>query len=225
VGVLLAEISSFLPVFLASPTMYAGMLLVFNDQKNFRQRAFAAFIGCAVTVAVLGIFGILAGGQATHARQPTTASGVIDLVLAALLVLAGTRRFLKKPEKEAKPKARKSEGPGKTHFLKFAGVGFLLTITNPTSLTAYLASIKLTLDSGLNATLQVVAVSIAGFYFTLPIFMPLMLAVFAPDTAAKFLAWADRMLKDYGRYIIIVIIYALAVYLAWKGIDTLRSVQ
>ena len=202
------------------------MLLVLNDKEHFRSKAFAAFIGCAVTVAVLGVIGMLAGGAITVTREPTTRSGVIDLALGALLLFAGIRRFVKKPKpKKEKPKSAEGKAGGRSRMLKLIGVGFLLTITNPTSLASYLASIKLTLDSGLESSLQIIAVAVAGLYFTLPLLMPLLLAVFAPEKSAKFLDSVGRIFEKYGRYIILAIMLVLAAFLAKKGIDTLGAVH
>jgi len=221
---LLVQITSFLPIFLASPTMYAGMLLVMRDEEQFRSRAFWAYIGCALTVAAIGIIILLVGGATPQVKEPTTLSGVINIALGVLLFIAGVRRYFRKPEpgKEKKKKERKPSA-GESH-LKFVGVGFLLTVTNPTSLASFLASIKLTIDSGLEISQQFIALSVAWFYFTLPILIPLLLAVFVPAASAKFLNIADHILKKYGRYIVLVFIFALAIYLVKKGIDILNAV-
>lgn len=109
----------------------------------------------------------------------------------------------------------------KPKLIRFAVFGIILTLFNPTSLTAFIAAGKLTIDSGLSETQKSVAMAIAGVYYALPFLMPLVLSLIAPGYSDRFLAFAQKLLAKYGRYVIFVILVLLGGNLIRKGLDIL----
>jgi len=215
---LIPQILALLPVFLASPTMYAGMLVVMSSGKPARARSFAALIGNVVTVIVIGFALIEAGSIAAGPRVPTTTSGAIDLAIGFLLIYLGIRRlFLKPKEKTEKEKPHENDAATEPQFVKYVGVGVLLTVTNPTSLASYLTAAKLTIDAHVDKADQIIAMSLATFCFSLPILLPLMLMIVSPGVSEKFLRALDTLFARYGRYIIAALLIGLGLYLAAKG--------
>lgn len=216
---LLWQVTAFLPVFLASPVMYAGMVLILAS-PHARQRAAAATAGCLITVIVLGLVAVNAEAAATSPEPPSTTSGVVDIVIGAALLLLAARNIFGKKKKKSRfrPRNRRSAKP---RLLAFAAFGIILTIANPTSLTAFIAAGKLTVDSGLSETEKSLAMTLAGFYYTLPFLMPLVLSLIAPGYSRRFLDFTQRMLAKYGRYVIGVILLLLAADLIKKGLDIL----
>ncbi len=214
-----SQITAFLPIFLASPTMYAGMVLIMSSPNYTKLRVFAAWVGSAIAVLVIGVLAISLGGAATDPKEPTTISGIINLVLGiALILLTIWVLFRKKPKPEDEKKAKPPEDPAAgPKLFKYAFYGILLVVTNPTSLASYIASAKLTVDSGLETGQQVIAMSIAGIYFTLPVLIPLVLLLIAPAACRKFLDLADRILDKYGRYIVAVVLIIVGANMVQKG--------
>ncbi|MFA6002197.1 MAG: GAP family protein [Thermoleophilia bacterium] len=220
---LLSQITAFLPIFLASPTMYAGMVLIMSSTRHTRLRVFAALVGCVLAVIVIGVLAVGAGGAATDPKEPTSLSGIINLILGFALILLSVRVLMKKSKSGKVKKTRPVEdASARPKLVKFAGYGILLVVTNPTSLTAYLASAKLTVDSGLEATQQLIAMSVAALYFSLPILIPLILLLVAPTVCRKFLNLAERILDKYGRYIIAVLLVIVGLNMIQRGLDILR---
>ncbi|MBI5869610.1 MAG: GAP family protein [Actinobacteria bacterium] len=219
-GTLLSQITAFLPIFLASPTMYAGMLLILNSPIHPRTRAFAAFLGSVVVAIVVGGLAFSAGGASEAVREPGDSSAVINIILGILLIFLGIKNLVRGP-REKKPKKDKSTDAAATglRFAKYLGIGAILTVTNPTSMASLIASSKLVLDSGLESTQQIMAMAVAAFYVTLPFLIPLALALVAPDLSTKFLNGVDNILKKYSRYIIAGILMLLGLYLIKKGVD------
>ena len=216
---LLGQITAFLPVFLASPTMYAGMVIILAS-THARQRAFAATVGCLLTVTALGLVAVNSEAAVTTPEPPSTASGVIDLVIGAALLLLAARNIFgrKRTKSRFKPRNPKSAKP---KLIRFAIFGIILTIANPTSLTVFIAAGKLTVDSGLSDSQKSVAMLLAGFYYALPFLIPLVLSLIAPRYSERFLQFAQRMLAKYGRYIMFIILLALGGNLIRKGLEIL----
>ncbi len=224
-GELLSQISALLPVFLASPTMWAGSLVILGSASHPRKRAVAALLGSFAVVLVMGNLVVMGEDAATAPREPTDLSAGIDLVLALLLIMLGLRRFMKKeedkPTKQGKVRGwLTSERP---QMLKFAVFGMILTVTNPTSLAAYIAAGKLVVDSGLESSAKVASMSVAALYFTLPILVPLAIAVAAPASSTKVLAAMNRWLKKYSRIVVAAVLIVFGAYLAVKGLRILSA--
>lgn len=220
---LLAQITAFLPIFLASPTMYAGMILIMSSPNHTRLRVFAALVGSSAAIVVIGVIAMSAGGAVTDPKEPSSVSGVVNLILGVVLILlVAWVLFRRKPKPEGQKKAKPPEDPAAgVKFFKYAFYGILLVVTNPTSLTAYIASSKLVVDSGLEATQQLAAMSLAGLYFTLPVLIPMLLLLLAPALARRFLDLADRILDRYGRYIVAVFLVYVGSNMIMRGIDIL----
>lgn len=203
--------------------MYAGMVVIMSSTSYTRLRVVAAWVGSAAAVIVIGAIAVSVGGAATDPKEPSSLSGIINLVLGiALILLVVWVLFRKKPrpenEKKAKPPEDPTAGP---KFFKYVFYGILLVVTNPTSLASYFTSAKLTVDSGLEASKQVIAMSVAGLYFTLPVLIPLVLLFIAPAACRKFLDLADRILDRYGRYIVAVFLVAVGANMIQRGLDIL----
>lgn len=197
--------------------MLGGILLILSSHNHPKARAIAASVGCVVTVIAIGVLAVSAGNAVIDPQNPSTLSGVIDLTLGGILILFGVWRFFHMPRRKQKPKAR-TPSP-KPQMLKYVGVGFLLTVTNSTSLAALLTAAKLTVDSGLEAAQQTAAMGVAMLYFTIPFLGPLLLSAVAPDVSARYLSALDSFIRKYGRYILGVILILIGIYLGRKGLD------
>lgn len=218
-GTLLSQITAFLPIFLASPTMYAGMLLILSSPIHPRTRAFAALLGSVVVAIVVGALAISAGGASEAVREPSDTSATINIILGILLIFLGIKNLVKGPREKKSKKQKSADAATGLRFAKYLGLGIILTVTNPTSMASLIASAKLTLDSGLESTQQLLAMCLAAFYVTLPFLIPLVLALVAPGLSRKFLNGVDNILKKYSRYIIAGILLLLGLYLIKKGVD------
>ncbi|MDP1809197.1 MAG: GAP family protein [Actinomycetota bacterium] len=217
---LLSQIAAFLPVFLASPTMYAGMLVILTSPNRPKAQAAAAWVGSVLTLIVIGFVAVGAGGAATSPRQPTTLSGTIDVILGVLLIFFGLKRALKKPEPGPKPEPKPKAEPASAapKFTKSMGLGIMLTIVNPTSMVAYLAAAKIIADSKVAALDQAVAMAVAGLFYSSPILLPLLLTLLSPNLSERFLAGADHVFKTYGKYIVAAILILFGLSLVSKGL-------
>lgn len=202
--------------------MYAGMVLIMSSPAHPRLRVFAVWTGAAAAVAVIGVVAVSAGGAATDPREPSSLSGIINLVLGLTLLLLAVRVLLKKSKRKQEKKIRPAEDANAgLRFLRYAFYGILLVVTNPTSLASYLASAKLTVDAGLASTQQLAAMTVAGLYFTLPVLIPLVLLLLAPAACRRFLDLANRLLDRYGRYIIAVMLVAVGANMLKRALDIL----
>ena len=193
--------------------MYAGMILIMSSPRHTTLRVLAAWAGSAAAVIIIGAVAVDVGGT-TVKREPSTLSGIINLILgAALLLLVIWVLLRKKPKPEDQKQARPPEDPAAgPKFFKYAFYGILLVVTNPTSLASFFASAKLTVDSGLESSQRAAAMMVAGLYFTLPVLIPLVLLLVAPGLCRKFLDLAQSILSKYGRYII-------AAFLVYAGMN------
>lgn len=182
-----------------------------------------AWVGSVLIIIAIGIIALAGGASASGTPQrPSMLSGAIDVIIGAFLFIAGVMRVVEKPKtepEESKPRIKSASL--KPQLLKHAALGILLTVTNFTSLASYLASAKLTVDSGLDKIQQITAMSVAGFYFSLPILWPLLFRVVAPSSSEKTLTAINQAIKKHGRYVIAAIALLFGAYLAVKGLRIL----
>lgn len=202
--------------------MLGGMLFILSGRNYPRSRALAATVGCALTVTVIGILAVSAGNALTDPHQPSALSGVIDLTLGGVLIVFGVWRFFHMPKWKQAKKPKAGTPSPKPRLLGYVGIGFLLTVTNPTSLASLLAAAKLTVDSGLERAEQAAALGLAVLYYTLPFLGPLLLTLAAPGVSARFLSALESFIRKYGQYVMAVILILIGIYLGKKGLDILR---
>lgn len=201
--------------------MYAGILIILSSPAHPRTRAFAALVGSVFIVTVIGLLAVEAGSAATDPRQPSNLSGVINLVLGILLLYLAINRFFKKQDSNKERKPRFENSSTRPQFIKYIGLGIVLTVVNPTSLASFLTAAKLTVDSDLGSASELIAMIVAGFYYTLPILLPLALAIIAPALSRRFLEAVDRLLNKYGRYIMTVFLVLIGLKLIQKAMEIL----
>ena len=198
--------------------MYAGMLVILTSPNRPKAQAAAAWVGSVLTVIVIGVVAMAAGGAATSPRQPTTLSAAIDVILGVFLIFFGLKRALKKPKPEPKPEPKVERTSTTPSFTKSAGFGIMLTIVNPTSMVAYLAAAKIVTDSKVAALDQAAAMAVAGLFYSSPILLPLLLTLLSPNLSERFLAGADHVFKTYGKYIVAAILVLFGLSLVSKGL-------
>lgn len=211
------------PIFLLSPTVYAAILVVFSSGGHPVSRGTAILIGSAITVIIIGIILIAAGGTIiTRPDEPSMLSGIINLILGvAFILLSLFVAFRKKADKEESGKNDK-ETPHEPSFRSDARLGFILTVTNPTSLASYVTVAKVSTDAAISVTQQAIAMVIAGILFVMPIVWPLLLTIAVPQKAEKFLSATNRGLNKYGKYFLALILIYVGYGLMTTGLNILK---
>lgn len=216
----LKQVAVLAPIFLLSPTVYAAILVVLSSGIRPVSRGTNILIGSAIAVIAIGAILVAGGGTViTRPEQPSTLSGIIDLILGVLLILVALFAIFRKSGKQEETKSAPSSEP---NFRKDVRLGIILTVTNPTSLASYITVAKVSADAALDTVQQIIVMGIAGILFVMPIVWPLLLTIAAPKSSEKFLSATNRVLNKYGKYFVAVLLVYFGVNLLTKGLNILK---
>ena len=199
--------------------MLAATLLTLASKDRGRLRTLVFLGGSGITLVVLGALA-LAGGKGIRMElpKPSLISTIVDIILGGLLIYIGHRKIFKKP-KDARLKVQyKTKIFAKPGLLASFGLGFVITVTDFSSLVLYLAAAKQSIDADVSSTVKVAAMSMMAGFIMLPIIAPFLLTLIAPETAALFLDRINIFIRKYSRYITAVICLIFGLFLVGKGL-------
>ena len=157
----------------------------------------------------------------------STASAIIDLVAAALILYLGARSFAKqrragkgasaaeKPDEEAAGARKKKRRLGAAGGF---AAGLALAASDFSSIIPYAVALKDLSISGLRGADVALADAVFLAILLAPMVLPVVLTYAAPTTADRLLKPVDRTLTRHGQTIIGVVCCVLAAYLAIKGV-------
>lgn len=202
-----------------SPTVLAATMLILGGRNFARSRTAVYLAGCA---AVLAGVAVLALGAATEVRPPgsTTSSPAVaamDVALGLLLIGLAIRQAISKKPPRAR-KAQHDEGPPKPRLYRFFALGVLMMITNFSTLVLYISAMKEIGVSHASAGLRGVAIAYVATCSLLPILVPLLLEVVAPQASAHLLLSLNQGVQKHSRLIGIILCLVFGVYLLAKGL-------
>ncbi len=148
-----------------SPTMLAATLLTLASKDRARLRTLVFLGGSGITLVVLGALALASGkGIRMELPKPSLISTIVDIILGGLLIYIGHRKIFRKP-KDARLKVQsKTKIFAKPGLLASFGLGFVITVTDFSSLVLYLAAAKQSIDAGVSSTDKAVYFSSARDY-------------------------------------------------------------
>jgi threonine/homoserine/homoserine lactone efflux protein len=218
------ELARLIPLALAAAINPTGILVLVALLATAKRAAATLAIGFSLAFIVFGAvvlaFGLrLSGGH-------STASAVVDLVAAALILYLGVRSFAKQRRagRGAADAEKYGEAAGthkKKRRLGAAGgfaAGLALAASDFSSIIPYAVALKDLSISGLGAADVALADAVFLAIMLAPMVVPVALTYAAPATADKLLKPVDRTLTRHGQTIIGVVCVVLAAYLAIKGV-------
>ncbi len=194
-----------------SPVVLSVMLVILSGKNKPFGRAVSFLIGMAVAVAILGIIGLNIGNGIELAKH----SGIkfwSDIILGLLLLALGVRAIFKKPREqknEEEESAKDAQKFGKKHLLRWLILGFALNMVNLSSIVFYFAATKEISASSVNSIEETLPTIFCGFFFMLPIALPVVIYGFWPKIAKKILNPIHFAITNYGNYINMVIFSVL----------------
>ena len=219
------ELARLIPLALAAAINPTGILVMIALLATARRAAAALAVGFSLAFIVFGAV-VLAFGLRVSGGH-STASAVIDLVAAALILYLGVRSFAKQRSagKHAAGGAAAGEDGAAAHKKKrrlgaaggFAA-GLALAASDFSSIIPYAVALKDLSISGLRGADVALADAVFLAILLAPMVLPVVLTYAAPTTADRLLKPVDRTLTRHGRTIIGVVCCVLAAYLAIKGV-------
>lgn len=205
-----------------SPVVLSVMLVILTNKKSPLARAISFLIGMAIAVVILGFIGLYIGKSIPGDRHPSTVAFWLDLVLGLILLILGVRAIFKQPKQERqeeKESSQQAQEFGQKHLLKWGLLGFVLNMLNLSSIVFYFAATKEIGQSDVSSLAKLILTLFCGFFFILPIALPVVIYAFWPKMAKKILDPIHFAITNYGKYINIVILFGFGFYLLYKSLS------
>lgn len=195
-----------------SPGILAIILLLLGSQIHPRARSLSFFAGSLAVALLIAYFGIHLGANTPEDHQ-TQISAIIDLVLAGVLIFVGLQGLFSKEKKfNVKPNQ-------KIGYLKWFLAGLIISITNFDAVLLNLSAAKIIgADLHTHLSEKIVLAASNIFFFLFVIIIPMLFYLIVPQTAQKLLAPLSGFVQKYSKYIVAVILIAMAVYFLVHGI-------
>jgi len=170
----------------------------------------------AVLVAVAAVvLPAAARVEAGGPKRPSTASGVVDLVFAAVLFGLGIVTILRRNRPRADKERTAQTGP--RPFL-YVGIGVAAMVTNVSSLALYVPAVKEIGMSSAGTAGRAVVFAVLVTFVLLPTIAPLGLALALPSRSAGVLDSINAWVHRHSLAISLAIELGFGAYLAFKGL-------
>jgi len=196
-----------------SPTVLTVIVLLLAGSRSRRGAVGFALGTLGVSVAI-GLAFLFVFNRALQAHHDHTGhrSAVVDVVLGLVLLGLAVREVVAKP-KAKEPKAKRERGIGGGFAL-----GAAVMVANFSSLVLYLAALKEIVRADVATVSELVVTAVFIAIMLLPVEIPLLLTVVAPDSSQRILSGIGASVKRHSRTITIIVLVVFGAYLVGKGI-------
>jgi hypothetical protein len=212
-----------LPLALASavsPASLAVSLVILGGKSRPRTNAFAYLLGGAAVAFAITILGLLLASGAKASGSPH-AHAVIDAVLGSLLVALGIVALAIRPSKDGTALSRLDSRSERRQLGACALMGLVAMGLNVSSLVPFLAAVREVGRAAVSVEVKGTALAVAWTLLLLPMILPLVIYLIAPQAAARILTPISIAATKYGRYLVAAICLILGSVFVWDGVKGL----
>lgn len=203
-----------------SPTVLGAIVLILASATAPRLRAWAAVLGMTIALVIVTIAFYFAGQWiAAHRPDPVIFSAV-DAVAGVLLIVLGIRDAVL-AAKHVQPKKKDHHTSPKPNLLVYLGLGFVLIVTDVTSLVLYVPAMKDIVQASIGHPEYWLVAIIPVLCVLAPGVIPTGLSTVAPGPADRILNRLNDWVSAHTRLIAMVICFGFGIWLAWKGFNGL----
>lgn len=202
-----------------SPMMFTEQTLILTT-KHGRRDATAYAIGAVFTLLVFTSALVLLG-RAIQLPDNTSLSAGLDLLLGVAMLLAALLIRRSPDLLTSRSKGRKV--PPDLGVIGGLGFGVFSMATNFKALALMVPAAKVIATTGGVLPDRIVLTVVLVAITSAPAWLPLILTVIAPKLARRALAAIKRFLDRHGRFLLLLILVVLGVFLVVRGIVELSS--
>jgi hypothetical protein len=202
----------------------AVILMLFSARARTNGPAFLA--GWVVGLAVVGaiVLALSDSGDLSDQGGPSTAAGVVQLILGVLLLLVSLRQWRSRPRHGDEPEMPKwlagvdGMTPGKA-----AGAGLLLSGVNPKNLLLSIAAAVAIGQAGLGTGQQIGALVVFVLVGSVTVALPVVYSLLGGRSAAGHLEEAKGWLAANNATVMLILLLVFGVVLIGKALGILSS--
>lgn len=203
-----------------SPTVLAFTVLILGGKKTPRARIAYMILGMSILLAMI----TFAAGYLSEVSKDKGVQHFVeglDIALGMFLLYLGTRSLLRKPSKEESKSSLHRYSKGNISPIGFIPVGFLVMLTDVTSLVLFIPAIRDTTLASITTLEKVFVCMIPYTAVLVPAFVPLLLTIISPKKAMRTMTALDVWLKQHSRATSVFVSFIFGVFLLWRGISSI----
>jgi hypothetical protein len=202
----------------------AVILMLFSARARTNGPAFLA--GWVVGLAVVGavVLALSDSGDLSDQGGPSTAAGVVQLILGVLLLLVSLRQWRSRPRHGEEPEMPKwLAGVDGLTPVKAAGAGLLLSGVNPKNLLLAIAAAVTIGQASLGTGQQIAALVVFVLVGSVTVALPVVYSLLGGRSAAGHLEEAKGWLAANNATVMFILLLVFGVVLIGKAIGILSS--
>ncbi len=202
-----------------SPILVILQLLILSGKRSPVARSWTFVLGCLGMLVVVSILtALFANGVTDRSSQPSAMASVVQLVIAALLVVLGIRGLL------SKGKGGHSRVTGQIETaktIKFVAIGFVAMLVNASTWVLVIAAVHAIVIAPVGVVDKWVVYLLVLLIALIPVLALSLAATFAGSRAAPMLARLNTLMTKHQKVIGAAVCFAFAAFLAYKGLTGL----
>jgi hypothetical protein len=212
-----------LPLALASavsPASLAVSLVILGGKSHPRTKALAYLLGGAAVAAALTAVGLLLAHTDSTAENKHS-HAVTDATLGAVLVILGVAALVMKAGKDGSLLDRLDSQPERRQIATCGLMGLLAMGLNVSSQVPFLAAAREVGRADVSVEVKAAALGVAWLLLLLPMFLPLVMYLIAPQAAARIMTPISVAATKYGRYLVAAICLIIGAVFVYDGVKAL----
>ena len=214
---MLEELLQVLPLNIAStlsPGLFAMSIFVLGSEKKPKLKTLALLAGSVFVGIAVVIIGSIIGNPDPDEQSEKIIAAIINIILGGALIFLGVRMMI---AKEGKINLKKYTDP---KYWQLFIAGIVVNATNFDAVIISMTAAKEVYESQVIEDIgKAILLIVNVLFFTLPIWLPLLLYIIAPKAAKPVLDKMNRVLLKYGKYIVLLILVIIGGVLLYKGIS------
>ncbi|MFA6023038.1 MAG: GAP family protein [Candidatus Pacearchaeota archaeon] len=197
---------------LLSPGIFAVAVLLLSSKVKPITKSFLFLLGNILTLIILFLAWMFIG-TSLHDNF-SGAVRVLDIIFGILLLVFAYKVYFY----ERKEKAPNKKEGNIIKLWLFFGLGFIASISNIDAEALYLISINEISESGIAIFNQFILFLFSSIMLIMAAALPLLIYFIFPKSSKKILEFLGRLLRKYGRILMVVLLVILGLWFLKKGI-------
>lgn len=201
-----------------SPTVLAFTIVIIGGKNSPRARIAYMILGMSIVLAGI-MFTASAVSQISKNVGVQRFFEMLDIALGIFLLYLGARSLLGKPKEDKSKKRSHNYAGSNLSPTQFIPIGFLVMLTDVTSLVLFIPAIRNTALASVSALDKIFVAMIPFTAVLAPAFVPLLVVIISPKKAGRAMAAIDVWLKKHSRVTSAAVSFIFGVFLLWRGIS------
>ncbi len=197
-----------------SPGILALAIVLLGSKFHPKLKTVSLFVGTLIVAVGIALLGFTLGQTIPAGMGKNSISAIVDLVLGIIFILFGVWMIISKQQA-----AKSSSKDQEAKIAKWFFVGFVISITNFDAVFFSFTAAREVSKADIGDMSKIIILVVNILFFSLPIWLPLILYLILPDFAERILAKINVFVLKYSKYILFILFLIFGLFFAFRGIE------